>query len=870
MKNIFLVKDFLLLLFSAGLNYVSFLNSGGFNGFSLGGWLMAIPFLFVLHKQSWRARLLSGLIWGVLTYGLLLWWLAWISPAGYALFVLALALQGVVFAVLVCSTWNFLSRPVIFLFYIPSAWVCSEHMRTVLLGGFSWGIGYSQSLIPEFIQSARFGGMYAVGWLMVFYATAVFLRLQRKKTDFFRDPPSLFLLAFPLIVWIAGALVLALDTPAVERSVRVALIQPAVSYAEKTNVKLYSDNAARHLALSKKSVVTAHPDIIVWPETAFPDDILRDPFWRPRMETVARNFNAYLLIGSALLADDGHDINALLLIDPAGLWKNAYYKRHLVPFTEYLPKDGVSTLLARAAGITPYNFLAGQRAGSMYLERPGITAGVAICSEEGYPGLFRQMARQGAEMWVTTLNDGWFTRTEALILHTRMAVLRAVETGRPLVRAANTGWTGGIDHRGRVIRSAPLQTSGWVQVDITPKTSQTPYTRFGDLFVLCCAGFVIITFMKQLSKKPVLFYVLVFFGSIFTVDDAHAAAVAQRRAQMMKQAQEQQVQQYQQQMMAQQQAQQVAVYQQAQMQQQYQQKAAYEQAARQKAAMEYAVYKQAMEAAVTQKNAGMQAAAQVQQLMVQQQAAAVQQKAQVQQLAEYKNAEQIIAYKQAQEVKMYQEVQKQAQLNGEIRQYAEYMAKRKAVMQAQQVQVAQAITEKQLMEHAAYQKAAAMKHRMELNAAYQQDVMSRRQGKQLAADVMAAKSTLPLQSGNAESDLSETTVGINELWNALELTARSWTQIMDEEIKLLTVSEFIDRFRKAGVVIRRPPGDYVKMIDSLARDNADILNAAFPNVLSYAAIVEYDFQNGKNKDDLARGVLGETAFQANRNRILAR
>ena len=443
---------------------------------------------------------MMGFLWGMVTYGLLLWWLAWISPAGYVLLVTAMALQGVVFALLICSMRRRHFYPVIYLFYVPSAWVCSEYARTLICGGFAWGIGYSQSMIPEFIQWARFGGAYAVSWVMVFFATAVVLRFKRKKTDFFRDPLSLLLLAFPLLVWLGGALVMAMDSQGSEKPVRVALIHANISYAEKTNVRLYSENAARHFALSKKSALSGHPDIIVWPETAFPDDILRDPYWRPRMELIARNFNAYLMIGSALLADDGHDINALLLISPAGLWKDIYYKRHLVPFTEYLPHDGFSTLLARAAGMPHYNFLAGQRAGTMYLERSGVTAGVMICSEEGYPSLSRDLARQGAGMLVSILNDGWFSRPEALLLHARMAVLRAVETGRPLVRSANTGWSGAIDSHGRIISRAPLQSSAWVQADVFPRNVQTPYTQLGDVFARCCVFFVIIVFMRMMLK----------------------------------------------------------------------------------------------------------------------------------------------------------------------------------------------------------------------------------------------------------------------------------------------------------------------------------------------------------------------------------
>jgi apolipoprotein N-acyltransferase len=852
----------LLLLCSSGLNWVSFLTWGSFNGFALGGWLTAIPFLFVLRHSDWRRGIVIGAGWGVLTYAVLLWWMAGVSWAGYALFVAVLSLQGVISGSLIGIIFSRIKSPLLRLICVPSAWVCSEYARTLICGGFSWGLGFSQALIPEFVQLARLGGSYAVSWVMVFFGMAVILRFERKGRAFFRDPVSLTLLGFPLLVWLGGALVMAGDPYPASTPLRVVLVQPNITHAQKSDISLYNVNAARHLELSKKGTARARPDLIVWPETAFTDDIMRDPYWRPRMELVARNFNAFMLFGSALLSDDGKDLNAVILLDPAGVWKDVYYKHHLVPFTEFLPDDPLSRLIARSSGMRPYHFLSGTRAGILNLEKLKVAAGVAVCSEEAYPDLFRSLARQGAGILVTVLNDGWFTSTQALMLHARMAVFRAVETARPLLRSANTGWSAGVDARGRVLGSAALQAPAWVLVKAFPGTGQTWYMQFGDLFVGCCAGFVIITLMAAIMKSHMMIPA-VFAGVMLVSFDAQAAAVAQRRAQMMQQAQQQ----AQEQMVQQAQAQQMAAQQQAQVAA-YQQAAAVQQAqvrqmAAQKAAAEYAAYKQAMEMAVARKNAELQAAAQLQQMVAQKQAAVAHQ-TQMQQVAEYQAA---AAYKQAQEVQAFKQIQSQAQLNGEIRQYAEYMAKRRAVMQAQQVQVEQAITERQLLEHAAYQKSAEMKKRVELNAAYKEDVMRRKFGQQAASEVMAEN--LPGYKRDALADLPETTVDIKELWSALDRSALSWPRIMDAEIKLLTVSEYIDRFRKAGIIVRRPPGEYVKMIDSLSHDNEDILKAGFANVLSYAAIVEYDFQNGKNRDDLARSVLGEAAFEANKRRISA-
>ena len=142
-------------------------------------------------------------------------------------------------------------------------------------------------------------------------------------------------------------------------------------------------------------------------------------------------------------------------------------------------------------------------------------------------------------------------------------------------------------------------------------------------------------------------------------------------------------------------------------------------------------------------------------------------------------------------------------------------------------------------------------------------------GSKIAQDVLTAKTqadaTQKAAQGSPEG--AQTVVDIADLWNSLDRSSVAWEQIVDEEIKLLTVSEYIDRFGKLGVRIRKPPGGYVKLIDALANQTVGFLDAPFMNVLSYAAIVEYDFDNGKNKDELARQVLGEDAFRANKQRI---
>lgn len=828
---------------------------------------MAIPLLFLMDGRSWPARILAGFSWGLLVHGALLWWLCPVSPVGFCLFVMALAMQGLFFGVLSPRS---VRSGVIALFYIPAAWVFSEYARNMMLGGFTWGLGMSQSMAPEMIQSARFGGVYAVGWLMMFFSVACYRRIRDRGVGVLRDPVFFGILLIPVLVWLAGAVAMGAGQHQDGRPVRIGLIQPDISHTGKDDPAQFNENITAHLRLSQRAVVeagTAGLDLVIWPETAFPDDVLRDPFWKANMESAARRLGGWVIFGSALLTQDGHDLNALLFLDPSGRWKDIYLKRHLVPWSEFLPADPVSRWLVHASGINSHRFIAGRRRGLVRLGNLNVNVGVAICSEEAYPALYRDLAAQDAGVLISALNDGWFSHAEALSQHAGLAVFRAVETGRPLVRAANTGWSVLIDPNGRIIRSLPRQSPGWLVAEAYPVRGQTWYTRFGDLFAWLCVGFVIIVLMRLC---PLLLFPLLLM--LLLPSDAQAAAAVQRRVQQQKQMQAQAAAQYQQQMMQQQQAQMMAQQQQAQQVAAYQQAMAQrqaQQAAAQQAAAEYAAQKQAMEQALAQKQAQEQQAVQVVSAVQQQQA---QQAARYQQAVMTNNVAAMVAYKQQQEVKAYQEAQAQAKLNGDIKQYAEYAAKRNAMMQAQAAQVAQQATEQQLLAHAAVQNATVMKQRAELNAAYQQDVR-RRLGQSAAQEVLAARTAqgdVPdpaTASAAAAAAVAETTIGMQELWSALDKSARPWAQIIDREIKLLTVSEFIDRFRKNGIVIAHSPGEYVGKIDALTTNNPDMLKSPFGNLLSYAAIVDYDFDNGHNKDELARQILGDANFWANKRRI---
>jgi hypothetical protein len=110
-------------------------------------------------------------------------------------------------------------------------------------------------------------------------------------------------------------------------------------------------------------------------------------------------------------------------------------------------------------------------------------------------------------------------------------------------------------------------------------------------------------------------------------------------------------------------------------------------------------------------------------------------------------------------------------------------------------------------------------------------------------------------------------VDLSEVWKKLDKKSTVWPLLMDDQAKLLTVSEYLDRFHKQGVKINAPPTHYVQMIDQITQGNPQMLQRPFGELLQILAIIDYDFDNGMDKDALARAVLGEAGYETNKRRF---
>ena len=110
-------------------------------------------------------------------------------------------------------------------------------------------------------------------------------------------------------------------------------------------------------------------------------------------------------------------------------------------------------------------------------------------------------------------------------------------------------------------------------------------------------------------------------------------------------------------------------------------------------------------------------------------------------------------------------------------------------------------------------------------------------------------------------------MNLADIWRNFETSSRLWPDILDNNIKILTIQKYVEWFRDQGVVIQKPPYQYVDIIDTISSENPALLDSSFKDVIMFTAIMEYDFNNGEDKDALAHRVLGEQMYQTNKQRL---
>ena len=464
-------------------------------------WLAVVPLLLaVVRATSVAAAFGQGLLAGAVFFAGTVYWiprvmidyggLPTVTAWGVHLLLVAyLALFPALFAAGTSMAHRRLGA--VGLYCAPALWVTTELGRLYLFTGFPWELlGYSQTRVLPIAQLASVAGVLGVSLLVMLVNTsiafAVTVRDARRRT-------AVAATAVLLLVTAAyGGWRLQAGT-LLERgtTLRVAALQGNIAQDDKWNPVLAERILATYLDLTRSAAADG-ARLVVWPEAATPFPFEGDPARAASIRAVARDTGTHVLIGTTDVTYDGvpRYYNAAVMVNTDGATVGIYHKHHLVPFGEYVPlRRALFFVSPLVQGVA--DFSAGP--GPSLLTVDGHPVSTAICYEIIYPELVRGFVIQGSRLLTTVTNDAWYGRSAAPYQHFQQATMRAIEQGRFLVRAANTGISGVIDPYGRVVAHTALFEERVVTAEVRLLEDRTLYSRVGDVLAYACvvAVFVI-------------------------------------------------------------------------------------------------------------------------------------------------------------------------------------------------------------------------------------------------------------------------------------------------------------------------------------------------------------------------------------------
>lgn len=385
------------------------------------------------------------------------------------------------------------------LLVFPAAWAAQELLRTYAFSGFPWALAaYPLAPWPLLTQTAAIGGATLTSFLVVLVNTSLAEALRPAG----RRVPALGMAAAVVVLGVCfgGARLASPFALAPGQGLRVLLVQPNVEqdvrHVDGTAERIHGDVTGLTRALLRE----APSDLVLWPESATLFSWSWSELFREDLTRLCREEGTALLLNTVWSdrpADaDAPYYNSALLVDGDGVVGEPYHKLRLVPFGEYVPLAALFRWVPQISRAVPGAFTPGTRA--VPLEVGGVRLGGAVCYEVVYPWIARAQVEAGADALFTLTNDAWYGNGGAQEQHWQAAVFRAVETGRPMLRAAVTGISGWVDGRGRTLaRLGPGSRAGiGGRLRVPPRDARTLSVRLGDAFPLVCAAALLVAILR--------------------------------------------------------------------------------------------------------------------------------------------------------------------------------------------------------------------------------------------------------------------------------------------------------------------------------------------------------------------------------------
>ncbi len=384
-------------------------------------------------------------------------------------------------------------------FAIAALWAIYEWTQNLGWWGVPWGrlpIGQSKYIVG--LQTASLFGSFFVTFLLVAVNMCVsYIIINRKALRYMAICAGAVL----LFNYGAGAALYFISVDTAE-TVKVAAVQGNIS----SNEKWSSASTQKTLEVYEKYTLEAAEQgakIVVWPETALPYEVYEGSVYGRFCSELAKRANVTILVGGFTENAEGDSKNSLICVLSDGSFHDvAYSKRRLVPFGEFVPmRELFQVLIPPLAELvmSDDDIVAGE--GAQIIEVDGINIGSLICFDSIYDSLARSSTQEGANFIALGTNDSWFTDSAALYMHNAQAQMRAIENGRYVVRAANTGISTVIDSKGNVLACLSPMEEGMLVGEVCVNTHRTLYSYIGNGVLLVFGILLSLVLMLDIKKK---------------------------------------------------------------------------------------------------------------------------------------------------------------------------------------------------------------------------------------------------------------------------------------------------------------------------------------------------------------------------------
>ena len=363
------------------------------------------------------------------------------------------------------------------------AWGLIEYLRGILFTGFPWNLTvhiFANSPVLCYFSSLI--GSYGLSVLYILlFSIAGFLYIKNLKRNAY-----LYILFLYCGMTLCENIIKMPDTKYNNGTI-LRLVQPNILQKQKNNY-LYANNIFQKLM--SLSLRAGKPTYIIWPEAAIPWCI-------KEVNKFPSNKKIPIISGAVYICDKGQKkaYNSIVLWNRKG-FSMIYKKSHLVPFGEYFP---LRSLFERVfpswmmRKVTPGNIDISFGEPGIDIKVLGLTPFKAlICYESIFPQRINSFSK--AEWMLILTNDAWFGKSSGPYQHMAIAVLRAIESGMPVIRVANTGISCAIDSYGRLIASIGLDIENYMDVQLPSCLERTFYSKYGET-----GFFIILIFLLTLA-----------------------------------------------------------------------------------------------------------------------------------------------------------------------------------------------------------------------------------------------------------------------------------------------------------------------------------------------------------------------------------